>query len=185
VDHVLLCPKVSAVEAWFSSRPPIGVGACHTPFPADPSVGRVLASAFGAKPVVFVGDLDPVGVAQYLAAAAMLKRITGRRLLFGGIDATWLTAFEPPATRIPLEKALIDMAPDEVRLLRRLDEGQDLDSLLGPAACAILRGGYKVELEAVSNPAIVGAGYTRRAFRHLRSVASGAKGRGGSSFRNG
>jgi hypothetical protein len=122
--------------------------------------------------------MDPVAVAQYLAARRMLREGNGPELVYGGMNDSWLAAIRRSVRRSLPEKALrIRLDKAETRLWARLDASMDLEQLLGPEACALLRSGYKVELEAASNPAILKPAHKRWVFSYLRSVALGPKAR--------
>ena len=64
-----------------------------------------------------------------------------------------------------------------MRLWRRLEAATNVEHLLGSEASSLLRSGYKVELEAASNPAILKPSHTRWVFTYLRSVALPRKAR--------
>jgi hypothetical protein len=179
VDYVLVCPKAAPLDWWWTAGPPLGVAAVHTPWPADPRLAPTLWSLSAAgRPVVFIGDMDPVALAQYLAASRMLRERNGPELAYGGMNDSWLAAIRRSVRRSLSAKALctrLDRA--ETRLWRRLEADTNVEQLLGPEASDLLRNGYKIELEAASNPAILTPSHKRWVFRHLRSVALAGKAR--------
>src|SRR6266436_197222 len=78
VDYVLLCPKTTALDWLWATGPPTGVAAVYSLYLADPRLAPTLRSLCPpGRPAVFIGDLDPVGVAQYVAARAMLAASEG------------------------------------------------------------------------------------------------------------
>jgi hypothetical protein len=172
VDLLLLCPKAVPTEWWYSAELQPGIGFLHVPFPADPRVGGVVrAFGSGRTPLLFVGDIDPVAIAQYLASRDMLAPLTQQPLLYGGMNDAWLAAMA--GSQWPLSQLSIRMGRAERRLLRAVDGAADLDLLVGPESAQMLRSGTKVELEAGLNPAFHGAAHRRWVFGYLRSVATG------------
>jgi hypothetical protein len=122
--------------------------------------------------------MDPVAVAQHVAAKRVLRASNGPKLLYGGINDAWLAAIRRSRRRsLPEDGLRIPLDGAEARLWRRLEADMDVERLLGPEACRVLRSGCKVELEAASNPAILRPGHKRWVFGYLRSVAFGDKAR--------
>ena len=176
VDYVLVCPKTGPLDWWWGMGPPRGVAALCSLYLADPRLVPMLRSVCSAgTPAVFVGDMDPVGIAQYLAVRRMLRARRGPTLRFGGINDEWLAAIRRARRRslLPEEGLRIRMERDEVRLWRRLEEDTDVEEMIGPEGCRILRSGYKLELEAASNPGILRPEHKKWVFCHLRAVAFG------------
>ena len=140
---------------------------------ADPRLAPTLQSLCpSGKPAVFIGDMDPVAVAQYIAAKGMLRASNGPKLLYGGMNDAWLAAIQRSRRRsLPADALRIPLDRAETRLWRRLEAAMDVEQLLGPEACRLVRAGYKVELEAASNPAILQPGHKRWVFGYLRAVA--------------
>ena len=171
-DYVVVCPKTQPLE-WWSHDLPRGVTTLSSPYPADPRLTAMLRTSTATAPIVFVGDMDPVAIAQYLAARTELRKRNGPELLYGGISDSWMTTLRRflrrrwniASLRIRLERA-------ETLLWHRLEAAVDVDQLLGPEGSGLLRSGYKIELEAVSNPSISTVGYRRWVFNHLRFVAT-------------
>jgi hypothetical protein len=122
-------------------------------------------------PVVFVGDMDPVAIAQYLAAQRMLTEAGGPRLVYGGMNDAWLAAMAESTW--PLARLSIRMDRPEMQLLRALKAEVSLDDLLGPGCAKLLESGLKVELEAGLNPAFHGDAQRRWVLGYLRTVAAG------------
>jgi hypothetical protein len=164
---------MAPLDWWWLTGPPAGVAALYGPYLADPRLARVLSSVCPERtPAVFLGDMDPIGVAQYVTARDMLRANDGPMLLYGGINDAWLEAMERGRRRrFPAEALRIPLDKREARLWKRLEAAMDLEELLGPAACRLLRGGYKLELEAASNPAILKPAHKRWVFGYLRSIA--------------
>jgi hypothetical protein len=174
VDYVLVCPKTTPLDWWWAAGPPTGVAAVYSLYLADPRLAPTLRSLCPpGRPAVFIGDLDPVGVAQYLAAKAMLAS-DGITLLYGGINDSWLAAIRRSRRRRgPMGNLCLRLDRAETRLWRRLEAAMDVEQLVGPESCHLLRSGDKLELEAASNPGILRPGHRRWVFRHLRAMALG------------
>jgi hypothetical protein len=120
--------------------------------------------------------MDPVAIAQYLAAQRMLTAVGGPHLVYGGMNDAWLEAMAESTW--PLARLSIHMGRPEMRLLRVLESEVRLDELLGPGCARLLQSGFKVELEAGLNPAFHGAVHRRWVLGYLRAVAAGATQRG-------
>jgi hypothetical protein len=181
---ILLCPKSVSAEWWYSPQLQTAVGFLHAPFPADPRLTDVLRM-FGPDqpPVLFLGDMDPVAIAQYLAAQRMFAATGGPELAYGGMSDPWLSAMGDSTW--PLARQSIRMSAPEVRLLRALESSTRLEDLVGRNGAELLRTGFKVELEAALNPAFHSPAHKRRLLGHLQEVAGG-KGQGrGASVPNG
>jgi hypothetical protein len=171
-EFLLLCPKAVSAEWWYAAELQRTVGFLHAPFPADPRLSDVVRSFGSAQaPVLFLGDMDPVAVAQYLAAHRMLAAAGGPQLLFAGMNDEWLVAMGRSSW--PLARLSIRMSRPEMRLLRVLESDVRLDQLLGPECAALLRSGLKVELEAGLNPAFHTPAHKRWVLGYLRAVAAG------------
>jgi hypothetical protein len=174
VDYVLVCPKMAPLDRWWAARPPRAVAAVYAVHLGDPRLAAVLRSLCprGSR-AVFVGDMDPVGIAPYLAAKAMLRAARGPALLHGGMNHEWLASIRrslrPP--RVSEEDLRIPLDKDERRLWQRLETDSAVDQLVGPEACRILRSGYKLELEAASSPEILTSRHKQWVFRYLRSIS--------------
>jgi hypothetical protein len=175
IDYVLVCPKTGPLDWWWATGPPRGVAAVCPRYFAELRLATMLAAVCPRRtPAVFVGDLDPVAVAQYLAARRVLRRRHGPTLLYGGINDEWLAAIRRARRRsFPEDGLRIRMDRSESRLWRKLEAQVDLEQLLGPEACGVLSSGYKLELEAASNPGILRPDHKRWVFRYLRGVAFG------------
>jgi hypothetical protein len=184
-DFLLLCPKAVPPEWWYSTQLHAGIGLLHVPFPADQRVGGVVrALGTGAMPLLFVGDMDPVAIAQYLAARDMLAMAPRRPLRYGGMNDAWLAAMAE--SQVSLSRLSIRMDRGERLVLAALDAAVDLDALVGPESAEMLRSGTKVELDAAVNPAIHGPAQRRWIFGYLRSVAAAAApGQGGRTLKQG
>ena len=116
-------------------------------------------------PIVFVSDLDPPSIVKYvqLHRGAAFRS----RLRFGGVNSRWLQAIHAtlPRVRIPL-------ALRERRLLSKLDAALSLERLVGFEAAALLRSGFKVELEGATHPGLYPPRHHRWVFRTLRRAAA-------------
>jgi hypothetical protein len=114
--------------------------------------------------------MDPVAIAQYLAAQRMLAAVGGPHLVYGGMNDAWLEAMAESTW--PLARLSIRMGRPEMRLLRVLESEVRMDELLGPGCARLLQSGFKVELEAGLNPAFHGAAHRRWVLGYLRAVAA-------------
>jgi hypothetical protein len=124
-----------------------------------------------AAAAVFVGDMDPFSVVEYIETRRMLLASNGPTLLYGGLDDAWLAAIERSLKRgVRLTRVRIRLSRRETGLLRRIEGAIDLELLVGPRACSMLRSGYKIELEGATNPALYRKGHGRWVFRYLRSM---------------
>jgi hypothetical protein len=181
---ILLCPKSVPAEWWYSPKLETSVGFLHAPFPADPRLTDVLRM-FGPHqpPALFVGDMDPVAIAQYLAAQRMLAATGGPELAYAGMSDPWLSAMGDSSW--PLARLSIRMGAPEMRLLRALESSTRLEDLVGQDGAELLRTGFKVELEAALNPAFHSPAHTRRLLSHLREIAGRTPQRRGASVLNG
>ena len=172
-SFVVLSVKRTPFEWWGPHVLPPDVGLVRTPFPADPFGSRLLKQILPTGvPVAFVGDLDPPSIIQYIATRDSLSPAMRSRLIFGGVDSSWLEGVE--AALRPghaLDRICIALSPAEKRLLRRLEDSIDVDSLVGSRAAAMLRSGVKLELEGATNPLLFGDSRTPWVFELLRRRA--------------
>jgi hypothetical protein len=129
--------------------------------------------------VGFVGDLDPLDLTVFLAYSgnAELLRPTARRLPlrleWTGVNDRWLNLcernFRPQYSR---KHVTIKMTPTESEhqeVIENILAGRDLDSFVGPHSAALLRSGYKLEVEGASNPAF----YKKPFVEQLRGLLAG------------
>jgi hypothetical protein len=126
-------------------------------------------------PVRFIGDLDPDDLLVFLSLAVRLRK-WNVVVQYAGIDDAWLASCE--ATRRaswPADSALIELRPFEIKILRRLETlPVPWERLIGPSAMALLRRGFKLELEGATNPCF----YKPAHHRTLRRLLSGRSVRG-------
>jgi len=105
-------------------------------------------------------------------ARRVALKMKGPALQYGGVDDAWLAAMSRSFKgRCRLESLRIHLARPEVTLLKRLDKAIDLERLVGPESCSMLRSGYKIEIEGAINPAFYRPSHLRWIFRHLRLLA--------------
>lgn len=171
---VVVCPKTAPVGWWLASgEVPGDVGFACTAHPNDARSLQVLELVLRrGRRAVFVGDLDPLGLVQYLELARNLAR-RNARVRYGGLDDAWLASMRrawnrtngPEVVRIALDK-------DERRLLEKLDGAIDLERLVGPEATALLRGGHKIEIEGAANLAAYRPSHIRWALTYLRQLGA-------------
>jgi len=171
--YLLICTKDSCVRWWSEQGArPADVAVVSTGFPNDPRVTAVLRPlADRAAAATFVGDMDPHSIVQYVETMRALSTRKAPPLSYGGIDDTWLAAMDrAQKARTRPAHVQIPLSHEERTLLRDIQRAVDLEDLLGPRGAAMLRGGYKVELEGGTNPAIYPPSHRRWIFRHLRSL---------------
>jgi hypothetical protein len=172
--RVVICPKTAPVGWWLAAGGiPSDLGFACTAHPVDGRSLRILEQVLPLRSrAVFVGDLDPLAIVQYVELTRSLARRHGH-LLYGGLDDAWMAAMRRDwAHAAGIEAIRIALDPDERRLLAKLDGAIDLERLVGPRSAALLRGGHKIELEAATNPVFYRDGYARWAFRYLSQVRS-------------
>jgi len=119
-----------------------------------------------------VGDLDPLDLAAYVALGAGGTPLRRKRprlvpVEYAGIDDRWLDACERHAHRPPVATYTIRLSTRERDQLAALQRaGLDLEATVGPKCAALLRTGYKLEIEGATNPAI----YQPELYRDLRGI---------------
>jgi hypothetical protein len=173
---VVLSAKRSTVDWWWEGgQVPQDIGLIHTPLPADPRSSQLVGKVLPPKvPVAFVGDLDPFAIVQYVE----LRRTAPfrQRLRFGGVDSAWLQAVRPRLRpQVPFERLRIQLSAEEVRVLRMLEQAVLLERLVGPEAAALLRSGFKIELEGTTNPTLFRNDGKGWAFQLLRRAVTGRR----------
>lgn len=170
---VVLSLKRSPLEWWLQTgQVPADVGLVYAPHAADPRVLPLLGGALPPRvPVVFVGDLDPLAIVHYL----QLRRVAPfrRRLRYGGLDSSWLDAVGKMLRR-PLtpDRLRIRLSTEEIHVLALLEGVVPLQKLIGAPAVALLRSGFKVELEGATNPELFRRKRYTWAFRLVRRAAA-------------
>jgi len=170
---VVLSAKRSPLDWWLEAGSvPAHFGLVYAPHAADPRVLPVVGAALPRRAtVVFVGDLDPPAIVQYLE----LRRTAPfrQRLRFGGVDSGWLEAVQGKLRApVDLDRLCIPLSEEERRLLSLLEQAFPVQKLVGARAAAILRSGFKVELEGVTNPHLLGGKRDSWAFALLRRAAA-------------
>jgi hypothetical protein len=170
-SFLLVCPKAQPVGWWQAqgSLPP-DVAAMCAPLPADRRALPLLeVLCRQASAAIFVGDMDPYSIVQYVETRRMLAGV-GARLLHGGVNDAWLDAMERALSQEGrLERLRIPLEKHEVRLLKKLDRAVDLEKLIGARGSAMLHSGYKIEIEGATNPTIYRRSHSRWVFKYLRS----------------
>ena len=170
--YLLICPKSPPVDWWSAEKSlPRDVAVFCGPYPTErrglPILKALLRLATGA---VFVGDMDPYSVVQYVETARMLSGAKRPSLLYGGVNDAWLDSMERTLSRrTRLERLLIPLAKHEISLLKDLERVVDLEKLIEPRGCSVLRSGYKIELEGATAPRLYDGRHGRWVFRYLRS----------------
>jgi hypothetical protein len=78
---VVLSVKSAPLASWWAGPLPPDIGLIYLPFPADPRGSMVIRKVLPRDiPVVFVGDLDPPSIVQYVATRSGLPPATRKRL---------------------------------------------------------------------------------------------------------
>jgi hypothetical protein len=130
------------------------------------------------RPVRFIGDLDPQDLAVFLSLAFgdyrfRPKRETAVPIVYAGISDDWLEAAErallPSAGNArSIDFAKIELNPIERRFLSLLERvGPPLEEWVGPRCAGLLRGGHKIELEALLAKADLFDGSYAAGLRHV------------------
>ena len=171
--YLVLCTKSISTDWWTDrGRAPRDTAIVHAAAPNDPRALSVLEPLHDrASATALVGDLYPNSIVQYVETQRALRRPNRPALAYGGVDDTWLTAMERAfKPRWRLLSVSIRLSMKETTLLNEIDRAIDLDRLLGPRACEMLRSGRKIELEGAMNPAFYRPSHRRWTLRHLRSL---------------
>ena len=95
-SFLVVCPKVQPIDWLFASQgAPRDIAFVCGPYPTERRALPILQAITRAAPrVVFVGDMDPYAVVQYVETRRMLDRGKAPTLLYGGVDDAWLQAME-------------------------------------------------------------------------------------------
>lgn len=170
---VVLSVKSAPLAWWWAGPLPPDIGLIYLPFPADPRGSMVIRRMLPRDiPVVFVGDLDPPSIVQYVATRRGLPAAMRKRLRFGGVDSAWLERMQPALRRkLTFARIRILLSASEKRLLRHIEEATNLEAFVGNSAAAMLRSGYKLELEGATNPSLFRDAGTPWVFDLLRDAA--------------
>ena len=178
--YLIICMKSECVRWWWKAggahpRDLAVVGAYYS---NDPRVAAVIQPLFAAAAATaYLGDMDPLSIVRYVETRRALNHEGRPPLLYGGVDDAWLAAMECALTpRLRFEALSIRLSKEEVALLKGIERALDLESLVGPRSSAMLRSGYKIELEGATNPGLFRANHRPWAFRHLRSLCERASG---------
>jgi hypothetical protein len=167
---VLVCPKREPVGWWVANRTlPADVATFISSTPSDPRGLPLLESLAGNAPVVFIGDLDPPALAQFVETQRMAA---GRvHVRYGGVNDAWLDHIASGLTgKWRFEHLCIPLAEDERALFAKLEDAIDVAGLVGPRGATLLRGGLKLEVEGATNPAFFRRDHGRRLIETIRST---------------
>ena len=109
--------------------------------------------------LLFVGDLDPLDLAVYAALGAGGASVGRRRraalqVRYAGVDDRWLAACERNRRRTGGRSTILLSRGERDQLAALERAGLDLEGTVGPRCAALLRAGYKLEIEGATNPAI-------------------------------
>jgi hypothetical protein len=168
---VIVTPKSHWLDWWEADGSLSGVTVVASSRPAEPRGLAVLELVAGRAPALFVGDLDPHHLVQFVETRRLMAT-RGLAIAFGGLSDAWWPAMERGIRGgFTLERLRIRLDRSERTLLARIERALDLDDLVGPRAAALLRSGYKIEIEAATNPALYARGHGRRVVRLLRAHA--------------
>ncbi|HEY7922878.1 MAG TPA: hypothetical protein VII62_06830 [Vicinamibacteria bacterium] len=172
-SFVVLSPKPQPWKDWLWDATPAGVGIVAGSCPTDASLLKLVPALSPKRSTaVFVGDMDSFGLVQLVEARRVLREANGPRLVYGGIDDVWLAAMERTLKRgRRLDSISIPLMKHERTLLKRLDRALDLERIVGPRSAALLRSGFKIELEGATNPHLYSDRHGRWIFEHLAARA--------------
>jgi hypothetical protein len=172
-SFVVLSPKPQPWKEWLWDAVPAGVGIVSGSCATDASLLKLVAALSPKRSTaVFVGDMDPFGLVQYVEARRVLREANGPGLVYGGIDDVWLAAMERTLKRgHRLDRTCIPLMKHERTLLERLDHALDIERIVGPRAVALLRSGFKIEMEGATNRHLYADRHGRWIFEHLRARA--------------
>jgi hypothetical protein len=167
----IVTPKSHWLDWWEADGHLSDVTVVASSRPAEPRGLAVLELVAGRAPAVFVGDLDPHHLVQFVETRRLMAT-RGLAIAFGGVSDAWW----PPMERgirgnFTVERLRIRLDRGERVLLGRIERALDLDDLVGPRAAALLRSGYKIEIEAATNPRIYARGHGLRLIHMLRAQA--------------
>jgi len=142
--QIVFCTKPAIVSRLFDGNSPSDVtgiiGRCGLPYVPDLRWVRRIA---GGRRIVFLGDMDPVDLMIF---AWLRIHLTHKRIAFLGIGDVLLKCM-----RLPLSSTnTIPLAPSEGRAVGHLAVVlPKFHHIIGPKCSRLIKGGYKVEVEAL------------------------------------
>lgn len=171
---LVVCTKPLLVGWWKDeSRLPQDVSTFTAPQLTDSTAVAVLCGLCmaGAR-AVFVGDLDPYALVQYIETRRLVARTAGCALLYGGVDDSWLVAMDRNANRPSRVDVRIPLSRGKLAFLRLLEGSVDVGHIVGRRALSVLESGFKIELEGATNPGLYSPAHGPWMLRQLRSLAA-------------
>jgi len=176
--YLIICMKSECVRWWWrvGGAHPRDLAVVGAYYSNDPRVATVLQPLYvAAAATAYVGDMDPLSIVRYVETRRALSHEDRPPLLYGGVDDAWLAAMERALTpRVRFEALRIRLSKEEGALLKGIERALDLESLVGPRGSAMLRSGYKIEMEGATNPGLFRPNHRQWTFRHLRSLCERA-----------
>lgn len=174
---LLISPKRQWIDHWWAESLLRGVAVVSGTYLGDRRALPVLEAACRlAGAAVFVGDIDPYSIVQFVETRRLMAKAR-LPLTFGGVDDAWLAAMERGLNLgRHLENVFIPLSKLEIMLLKRIDQAIDLEQLVGARACSILHGGHKIEIEGATNSRLHRRSHGRWIFQYLRSRVDQARG---------
>jgi len=131
------------------------------------------------RPLSYIGDLDPYSLIVFLTLrvggiAGEKSREPALDVEYAGINDSWLALCERHRNRdrlprdhgrLGVELQMSTFERESLRWLESLDI--DWDAIVGPRSMALLRSGWKLELEGACNPGAYDAAFPQQLFAHL------------------
>ena len=175
-EHTLLFTKPFLLRLWLRAGrlPPRTDVLVHYGVPSARVCDLVRAQLPPGRRALFVGDLDPLDLAVYVAfrrGGVGPGRGRSVPVTYAGIDDRWLELCRRYA-RKPGLGTLIRLSGRERQQLRALERaGLDFEATGGIRCSALLRSGYKLETEGATNPHL----YRPRLYANLRRELIGGR----------
>lgn len=169
--------KDSVLSRWMAEDllPRDWVVLCRSGLPTDEYMREVRGRLAKARPAIFVGDLDPLDLHVYLALRYGKTLLGGRPLVslkYGGINDACLRLCDRNIKYgRRLDEIMFRMRPSEIRHFAILDSMVDIAAIVGKRSHELLRAGWKLELEGMTNAVFFRDG-------HLRSTVHAVAGSG-------
>lgn len=131
---LVISPKRDAIRwLWGQTGLPDDLGSACALYPCDPHAETVFRPLYRqSRATVFVGDLDPFAIVQYVETRRALRDSKGPPFLYGGINDAWLEAIRRslmPQGRF--ERIQIALSQSENTLLTVIDRALDLEGRVG------------------------------------------------------
>jgi hypothetical protein len=119
---------------------------CRPGLPTKEYLGELRERVARAQQTIFIGDLDPLDLHVYVALRPIGE------IDYGGINDACLQLCERNLKRgRRLESVMFRMRAAEARHFAIIDSLVDVTAIVGPRSHALLRAGWKLELEGATN----------------------------------